>query len=83
MPRSSRARLDGFRDGRLIVRVTVPPAEGQANRAVIDLLAAALHIPRHAIRIVTGASHRNKTLEIQGVTRVQLAGLRDDADTMS
>ena len=73
MPRSPRARLDGFRDGRLIVRVTAPPADGEANRAVIDLLAAALHIPRQAIRMVSGASGRNKTIEIQGVTPAQIA----------
>lgn len=72
MPRSPRARLDGFRDGRLIVRVTAPPADGEANRAVIDLLAAALHIPRTAIRIVSGATGRNKTLEIHGVTAAQI-----------
>jgi uncharacterized protein YggU (UPF0235/DUF167 family) len=38
------------------------------------LLAAALDIPRQAIRIVTGATGRNKTLEIQGITA---AGIRD------
>lgn len=75
MPRAPRARVDGLRDGRLIIRVTAPPADGEANRAVIDLLAATLGIPRHAIRIVSGASGRNKTIEIYGVTAAQIRGL--------
>ena len=48
----------------MVVRVTSPPVEGAANDAVIETLAAALDLPRRAVRIVTGATGRNKTVEI-------------------
>ena len=67
IPRSSRNAVDGVRDGRVVVRVTSPPVEGAANDAVIQTLAEALDLPRRSVRIVTGASGRNKTIEISGL----------------
>jgi len=64
IPRSRRTGVDGVRDGRVIVRVTAPPVEGAANDATIEALADALDLPRRAFRIVSGASSRNKTVEI-------------------
>ena len=64
IPRSRRAGIDGVRDGRLIVRVTAPPVDGAANDAAIEALAGALDLPRRALRIVAGASSRNKTIEV-------------------
>ena len=64
IPRSPRNVVDGIRDGRVIVRVTSPPVEGAANDAVISTLAAALDLPRRSVRIVSGATGRNKTVEI-------------------
>ena len=64
IPRSRRTGVDGVRDGRVIVRVTAPPVEGAANDATIEALADALDLPRRAFRIVSGASSRNKTIEI-------------------
>ena len=38
-PRSSRAKVGPLHDGRLKVAVTSPPVDGEANAAVIELLA--------------------------------------------
>lgn len=67
MPRSSRNAVNGVRDGRIVVRVTAPPVDGAANDAVVETLAAALALPRRAVRIVAGDSGRNKTIEIAGL----------------
>lgn len=64
IPRSRRAGIDGVRDGRLVVRVTAPPVDGAANDATIETLAAALDLPRRALRIVGGETSRHKTIEI-------------------
>lgn len=64
MPRASRNGLDGVREGRLVVRVTAPPVDRSANEAALELLAKALGLPRSALRISAGQTHRNKTLEI-------------------
>ena len=73
IPRAPRTSIDGVRDGRLLIRVTAPPVDRAANDAVIDTLARALHLPRVAIRIVSGETSRNKIVEIVGVDD---AGLR-------
>ena len=67
MPRSSKNAIDGVRDGRILVRVTAAPVDGAANDAVIATIAGALDLPRRAIRVVTGNTSRNKTIEINGL----------------
>ena len=67
MPRSPRTEVGGMRDGRLVLRVTAPPVDDAANDAVRTLLATSLGVPRHAVRIVAGATSRNKTVAIDGV----------------
>lgn len=49
------------------VRVTAPPADGQANDAVLRLLAAALGRPRSALHLLHGATSRNKIIAIDMV----------------
>jgi uncharacterized protein YggU (UPF0235/DUF167 family) len=67
VPRAPRTAVGGWRDGRLLVRVTAPPVDDAANEAVIRALAAALEVPRQAIRIAAGATSRNKTVDIADV----------------
>lgn len=58
----------------LKVRLTTPPVNGAANEALIKLLAARLELPRSALRIVQGATGRQKVLEIDGITDEELYG---------
>ena len=53
-------------DGRLKVAVTAPPVDGEANAAVIELLAKALGVPRRQVEVIAGASSRRKTVRIEG-----------------
>ena len=66
--RASRSAVVGARDGLLVVHVTAPPVDNAANEAVVDVLARALGTPRRSVRIVTGLRHRNKTVEVSGLT---------------
>ncbi len=51
--------------GRVLhVRITAPPAEGQANAALVALLADRLHLPKFRVTLLRGASFRIKTFEI-------------------
>jgi len=72
-PRSSRARLGPVHGDRLKVAVTAPPVDGEANAAVIELVARALGVGRGAVQVVAGASSRRKTLRVLGVARAALA----------
>ena len=67
-PNSSRNRVMGFRGDVLHVRVTAPPVAGEANRAVIALLAESLAVPKSLIRIVRGHTSRDKSLDVETVT---------------
>jgi uncharacterized protein (TIGR00251 family) len=74
-PRASRAKIGPMHDGRIKIAVTAPPVDGEANAAVIELLARALGVARGSIEVVAGASSRRKTLKIANVTAQQIAEL--------
>jgi uncharacterized protein (TIGR00251 family) len=67
-PRASRDRLGGERDGALVVRLTAPPVEGKANEALARFLGRALGVPPSAVRVVQGATGREKRVAIAGVS---------------
>jgi len=74
-PRASRAKLGPVHDGRLKVAVTAPPVDGEANAAVIELLAKKLGVAKGAVSVVAGASSRRKTVRVDGVTRAAIEAL--------
>lgn len=68
-PRSSKPGIGGWRaaaDGReeLEVRVAAAPTDGEANAAVIKLLAKELGVPKGAIEIVRGETSRHKRVAL-------------------
>lgn len=70
-PRGGRDAIDGVEtlaDGRpvLKVRVRAAPSEGEANTALIALLARELALPRSAVALVAGATARLKTVALTG-----------------
>ena len=74
-PRASRAKLGPVHDGRLKVAVTAPPVDGEANAAVIELLAKQLGVARGAIEIAAGQTGRRKTVRVRGVARAVIEEL--------
>lgn len=74
-PRSRRPGVDGVHGSALRVRVAAAPVDGAANEAIVELLAAALGVPRRAVSIVSGFSSRAKTVEVHGVGIEQVIAL--------
>jgi uncharacterized protein len=74
-PRASREKIGPLHDGRLKIAVTSPPVDGEANAAVIALVAQVLGVARNAVSVVGGASSRRKTLRVVGVQRAQVEAL--------
>lgn len=66
-PRAARDDVDGVVDGVLRARVSAPPVDGAANDALVRLLADRLGIPRRDVRLVSGASSRQKVVAVDGV----------------
>lgn len=80
-PRARRAGVAGLisdADGsqRLKVAVTAAATGGQANTAVLTLLAGEWHIPRSALAIHAGAADRRKTVAIAGEPGALMDALR-------
>lgn len=70
-PRGGRDDIDGIEtlaDGRTVVKVRVRAiAEGGgANRAVTELLARALRVPKASVKILSGATSRLKQVAVGG-----------------
>ena len=66
-PRASKDALGGEREGALVVRLTAPPVEGAANEALARFLGRTLGIAPSAVRVVSGASGRNKVVSVAGL----------------
>lgn len=71
-PRAAADRVGPFRDGVLRVRVTRPPADGEANRAVIRLVARAIGVPASRVILVSGERGRRKRLSLEGIDPSEL-----------
>jgi uncharacterized protein (TIGR00251 family) len=80
-PKASRAEINGWRDGALLVRVTVAPENGKANDAVVALLSRAAHVPKSAFELVSGETSRNKSFRLAShveAVQVWVDGLKKD-----
>ena len=72
-PRATANAVAGERDGALLVRVTAAPAEGEANAAVVKVLARALGVAPSAVRIERGAASRTKIVSLPAAAEELLA----------
>ena len=66
-PRASRTRIMGIHDNRLKIQLAAPPAEGQANKALVRFVSELLDVPSAQVEIVGGASSTRKSLRLYGV----------------
>jgi len=71
-PKSSRNQVDGFQDGALRVRVTAAPTEGQANAAVIAIIAKTLGVSKSRLEIIRGYSSRDKVVSVDTLTEQEV-----------
>jgi uncharacterized protein (TIGR00251 family) len=83
-PRGGRDDIDGVEtlaNGRSVVKVRVRAiAEGgEANRAVTELLAKTLGVPKARVRIVSGVTSRLKQVVVDGDPKALGAALRTAA----
>jgi uncharacterized protein len=70
-PRGGRDDIDGVEtlaNGRAVVKIRVRAVAdgGEANRAVTELLAKALGVPKAKVRILSGTTSRLKQIAIEG-----------------
>lgn len=61
----ARSENVAIEDGRLLVKVRAKPQDGAANEAVLSLLADALGIATSRLRLLRGATSREKLFQIE------------------
>ena len=76
-PRSSRARFGPVHGDRIKLAVTAPPVDGEANAAVVELVARALGVGRAAVAVVAGQTSRRKTVAVRGIDAARVTAAVD------
>ena len=79
-PKGGRDAIDGVEqmtDGRAVlkVRVAAPPSEGEANDALVRVIAKGLGVPPRDVSLAAGATSRVKRLMIVGDPASLIAAL--------
>lgn len=78
-PRAAANEWAGLQGDALKLRLTTPPVDGKANKAVIAYLAKFFRLPKSALFIKSGQQSRSKTVAITGadeqLVRTLLAGI--------
>ena len=70
-PKASHAKigevaLDAAGQAYVKVYVTAVPEDNKANKALIDLLAKTLKVPKSSLQIVSGKTDRRKVVRLEG-----------------
>ena len=72
-PRASREEITGWReDGVLLVRLSAPPVDGRANRALCRLIARAVGVAPSRVAVVRGERSRDKVVRVEGISAESL-----------
>jgi uncharacterized protein (TIGR00251 family) len=79
-PKGGRDAIEGIErlangESVLKVRVRAPPMKGEANAALVKLLARALGVPARDVHLVAGLSARIKRVKIAGASGALSAAL--------
>ena len=68
VPGAKRCKIGGLHDERLKITVNRPASEGAANQALLEFLSEVLGLTRSKITIISGETHREKRVLIEGIT---------------
>lgn len=71
-PRGHADELLGFEDDVLQARVSAPPVDGKANRALCRLVAKQAGVAPSRVTVVRGEKSRQKLLLVEGVDEAEL-----------
>ena len=75
VPRSSRNQIIGAEDGVFKIKLTAPPVDGKANKALVEFLAKRLGLARGSVQIISGEKSRQKLVRIHGLPLEEVSTL--------
>lgn len=71
-PRASRSEIVGPDPEWVRVRLQAPPADGQANAALVELLAREFGLAKQAVTLLSGGASRLKRVRLRGVSAARV-----------
>lgn len=71
-PRGRGDELIGFERGVLQARVSAPPVDGRANKALCRLIAKRVGVAPSRVSVVRGEKARDKLVEVEGLDEATL-----------
>lgn len=71
-PRAHKDELIGIREGTLQARVSAPPVDGKANKALCRLIAKQVGLAPSRVSVVRGEKSRDKVVRVEGVDAAAL-----------
>ena len=74
LPRSSVNQVVGDEEGVIKVKLTAPPVEGKANKALVQFLSKQLGVARRDVEIVSGERSRIKSIRSNGLSMEDVKG---------
>ncbi len=75
IPKSSRNEIIIEENDLIKIKITSPPVDGKANKAVTELLSKKLRVPKKNVQIVSGEKSRQKRIRVYDVTFNEIAGI--------
>lgn len=76
-PGASKNEIVRVQEDALKVRISAPPVQGKANKALVNFLAKELGVKKSEIEIVSGHTSRVKTIKVIGEGRTGLKKMMD------
>ena len=73
-PRGHADELMGVEDGVLQARVSAPPVDGKANKALCRLVAKRVGVAPSHVSLIRGEKSRDKLLLVEGIDEPTLMG---------
>jgi len=80
-PGGHRDQLMGVVGGVLQARVTAPPVDGRANKALCRMIAKRIGVAPSKVSVAWGERSRNKVVSVKGVSATALELALRDSDT--
>ena len=74
VPNAPRNKFMGWLGDAAKIKLKAPPVEGKANEALIEFLSDQLGLPCNAITLERGATSRQKTIRVTGMSLDEVKG---------
>ncbi len=67
-PRSHTNAVEGMREDAVVIRLTAPPVDGEANRALVKFVAQRLGVSLSPVAVLGGECSRHKWIAVEGLS---------------